>query len=69
MKEEFYLAEMQMQQNVEERVADAEQARLAKLARGRREARRWRLPLASTLQHLMDSLKHKRLLHREVRPT
>jgi len=65
MKVDLYLAEMQMEQNVEERVAHAEQARLAKLAKGHRESRRWRLPLASAFRDLRDSLRQQRLLHRK----
>ncbi len=63
MKVDLYLAEMQMDQNVEEALARAEQARLAQLVKSPKESRRWRLPLSSALQNLWDSLRQQRLLH------
>jgi propanediol dehydratase large subunit len=65
VKVDLYLAEMQMERNVEERVANAEQARLARLAKGPREPRRWRLPLASAVQNLKHLLMQQHLLHRK----
>jgi hypothetical protein len=60
-----YLAEREMGLNTEEALASAEQARLAQDAKGDREPRRWRLPLASAFQSLKDLWKRQRLAHQE----
>jgi hypothetical protein len=60
-----YLAEREMGLNAGEALASAEQARLARLAKGHREPRRWRLPLASAFRSLKDSLVQRHLPSQE----
>ena len=62
---DLYLTEREMELNTKEAHAVAEQSRLARLAKGPGEPRRWRLSLASALQTLKDFWMQQRLLHRK----
>jgi hypothetical protein len=64
-----YLAEREMGLSTEEASASAEQARLARPAKGDREPRRWWLPLASAFRSLEDSLMRQRLPRQEESST
>lgn len=64
-----YLAEREMGLNTEEASARAEQARLARLAKGDRAPRRWRLPLASAVRSVEDFLMRQRLPRQEESST
>jgi hypothetical protein len=68
MMNDPYLAEREMGLNTGEALASAEQARLARLAKGpTEEPRRWRLPLASAFQSLKDFLMQRLLSSQEGR--